>query len=267
MYNSDGVELEYPRQNANMVDLERDWDKNPMQPESAALKLRFSQLMSSEEPIEVALNMHSSTACTRFFVYHDSVGTSSYFTLLEQDFIGDVRNYYPEGIEPWNYYVSWTSGTPTHFPESWFWFNFRESVMALTYEDMNCEAAGNYQQTAYALLHGIADYLGLVSTILITDGDEVSGNFSLDQNYPNPVQLSKNSSASTVIQYQLETSQRIKLSLFDVLGRQIRVIESGLRGPGIHRIFIDVSNLANGTYFYQLQTSGGRQVRQLNILR
>ncbi|MCK5453584.1 MAG: hypothetical protein KAJ16_04440, partial [Calditrichia bacterium] len=155
MYNPDGVELEYPRENANGVDLESNWNANPVEPEVAVLRQRFTDLMASTAPIEVAMNMHSAWVGKRYFVYHDTAGTSVAFTILEQDFIGGVRYYYLTGIEPWNYFISWTSGTPLVYPESWFWLNHAEAVMALTYEDMNSASAGNYDITAYALLHGV----------------------------------------------------------------------------------------------------------------
>ena len=40
MYNPDGVELEYPRENANGVDLESNWNTNPVEPEVAILRQR-----------------------------------------------------------------------------------------------------------------------------------------------------------------------------------------------------------------------------------
>ncbi|MFQ5754064.1 MAG: M14 family zinc carboxypeptidase, partial [bacterium] len=164
MYNPDGVELELPRQNAHGIDLESNWNANPVEPEVTILRTRFKELMASSAPIEAALNMHSALACKRYFVYHAAAGTSEAFTILEQEFIGAVQGYFITGIELWNYFVSWTNGTPPYYPESWFWFNHQESVMALTYEDMNCLEAGQYDQTAFALLHGIADYLGFVIT-------------------------------------------------------------------------------------------------------
>ena len=33
--------------------------------------------------------------------------------------------------------------------------------MALTYEDMNCSDAGNYNITAEAIVRGVCDYLGI----------------------------------------------------------------------------------------------------------
>ncbi|MCA2005220.1 MAG: hypothetical protein LDL01_05420, partial [Ignavibacterium sp.] len=186
MYNPDGVELGYPRRNANNVDLESNWFTFPNEPEVAALKARFTELMSSTNPIEVELNMHSSSLCKRYFVYHDSAGTSPQFALMQQDFIEGVRSYYQNGIEPWNYYVSWTGGNPMKYPESWFWYYHGESVMALTYEDMyQCSGTGNFDITANAILRGVMDYMNIPTDVAIEDGI-IKGNFLLEQNYPNP---------------------------------------------------------------------------------
>ena len=269
MYNPDGVELGYPRENANGVDLESNWNTFPSEPEVQTLRNRFSELMSSPAPIETALNMHSAIACTRYFVYHDAVGTSYQYTILEKDFINGVRFYFPNGphgIEPWNYFVSWTSGTPLYYPESWFWLNFAESVMALTYEDMNCPEAGAYDTTAFALLHGVTDYLGVVTTIAFEPPLRQNQQLALDQNYPNPVQLSQQD-AHTIIQYKLQGPQNIRLSLYDVLGRRIATLDQGFRNSGTQRVYFDASKLSSGIYLYRLETPIGSQTKKLFIIQ
>jgi len=267
MYNPDGVELEYPRENAHGVDIESNWYAHPVEPEVAVLRSRFTELMATEAPIEVALNLHSAFACKRYFVYHDAVGTSPTYTVQEKGFIGGVRSYFMEGMEPWSYFVSWTSGTPLRYPESWFWTNFHEDVMALTYEDMNCDAAGEYDRTAYALLHGVADYLGVVVTSVVEAAEAVPDNFDLQQNYPNPVRLSEASSLSTIIQYSLQEVEPVRLVLYDILGRQVKVLDAGVRSAATHRVFFNASNLPAGSYFYRLQTTAGVRTRQLIIMK
>jgi hypothetical protein len=89
------------------------------------------------------------------------------------------------GFENWDYFVSWTSGTPDQYPESWWWMNHGENVMALTYEDMNCEAAGNYDSTAYALVLGVCEYIGL-DLSQIQNEASMPDSYYLLQNYPNP---------------------------------------------------------------------------------
>lgn len=166
MYNPDGVEKGpgrshgYARLNANQVDLEGGWDDTPAQPEVAALRAKFQEFMQGPLPIEVALNLHSDRFnCTRFFFYHAAAGTSAAYAEAEKDFIADVRAHFPEGIEEWSFVQSWTTGTPPQYPESFWWLNHQEQVMALTYEDANCPGASEFDRTARALVSGSVDYL------------------------------------------------------------------------------------------------------------
>ncbi len=159
MLNPDGVELEKPRENANDIDLESNWNKDVLEPEVAALKSHFIGLMEEQNPIRVALNLHSDQFnCTRFFFFHHANGTSEKFVELQKNFIGKVREYFSPGIEPWHFVVSWQGGTGLQYPEGFFWSHYRESVMALTFEDANCPTASEFDSTARALLLGAADY-------------------------------------------------------------------------------------------------------------
>lgn len=168
MYNPDGVELGKARWNAHDVDLESNWDENPMEPEPTALKRAFMGFMWGSIPIEVALNLHSDQYnCSRFFFFHYAEGTSAKYAELEKAFIGGVRAYYPGGIKDWGFVKSWASGTVTHYPEGFWWVNHGDKVMALTYEDNNsittagaqCPPASGFDSTGRALAMGSADYV------------------------------------------------------------------------------------------------------------
>lgn len=160
MYNPDGVELMHPRENANGVDIESNWNKPVLEAEVAVLKGHFERLMAAPVPVEVALNLHSDQFnCTRFFFFHEAGGTSEAFVELEKDFIGKVRGHFPSGIEEWHFIRSWEAAAGTQYPEGWWWIHHREKVMALTFEDANCPGAGEFDSTARALLLGSAEYL------------------------------------------------------------------------------------------------------------
>ena len=91
MHNPDGVELGFPRENANGIDVESGWDDNVLEPEVTVLQNRFIDLsFVIPNPIEVALNMHSAYACKRYFVYHHENGTSENFTELEENLYRDT---------------------------------------------------------------------------------------------------------------------------------------------------------------------------------
>ena len=266
MYNPDGVELGYDRENANGVDIESGWDDVPLELEVAVLKNRFIELtLLVNNPIEMALNMHSSYSCKRYFVYHDTAGTSESYTILEQQFINGVQSYFLGGFEDWDYFVSWTSGTPDQYPESWWWMNHGENVMALTYEDMNCDAAGSYDSTAYALVLGICEYLGLDLTQIQNEADKPSG-YSLLQNYPNPFNL------VTKLRYDLPENSHVNITIYDMLGRAVKTMVNQHQNAGHRSIIWDGTNdydntVSTGIYLYQIQAGAYTRTKKMVFLK
>ncbi len=79
-------------------------------------------------------------------------------------------------------------------------------------------------------------------------GPEIPRTARLLANFPNPF------SRSTVIAYELDEMRDVELSVYDVLGRRVSVLETGLRGPGRHEITFDAAAMSSGVYFYRLQT-------------
>ena len=260
MYNPDGVELEYPRQNANGIDLESNWDEYPVEPEVAVLRDRFFELMSSNSHIKVAMNMHSAYGTNRYFVYHDSVGTSALFTYLEQDYIEGVRFYYLNGIEPWYFMITWTGGTPTYYPESWFWLNFQEAVMALTYEDWNSTQAYNLDVTADAILAGIADYLDIDITN-IAKKPSIKTQFNLLQNYPNPF------NPVTNIEFQIPFDSRVQIKVYNMLGEIVAILLDNQIEEGKHSVCWDASSFSSGIYFYTIIADSYVETKKMVLLK
>lgn len=82
-------------------------------------------------------------------------------------------------------------------------------------------------------------------------GDDGSGDmpqsFRLNQNFPNPF------NPATTITFELPQASDVRLSLFDLLGREISVLLNERRSAGVHAVRLDGSSLASGVYFYRLQ--------------
>jgi PKD repeat protein len=78
---------------------------------------------------------------------------------------------------------------------------------------------------------------------------------ALHESYPNPV------NPSTRIAYDLPMAGPVRLSVFDALGRQIRVVVDGERPAGRHEILFDATGLPAGMYFYRLEASGTVRTR------
>jgi len=261
MYNPDGVELELGRQNAHNIDLERNWDTDPPEPEVATLRRRFQELMGTSEPIEIALNMHSASDCKRYFVYHDQAGTSREFATRQREFISGVREFFPDGIEPWNYDVRWTESRPTNFPESWWWNNHGKNVMALTYEDMNCARAGAYDTTANAILHGIARYLKLDQMSGVTAVANPPRGVQILGNVPNPVRT------YTSIRYTLPSSAPVRLAIYNVVGEKIATLVDEWQTGGAHDVPWQTHGAPPGLYLYTLSAGTVSLTGTLTVVR
>ncbi|MDX9759965.1 MAG: M14 family zinc carboxypeptidase [Bacteroidota bacterium] len=275
MLNLDGVELHRARENANGVDLESNWAAAVPEPEVVALRRHLALLMQSSVPIQVALNLHSAYNCKRYFVYHAEAGTSALFAQRQRYFIDLARARFPGGIEPYDYFVSWTTETPDRYPESWFWLNFREDVMALTYEDMNCATAGSYDRTARALLGAAADYLGLTGIVDVDDepAGVRSGRFA--DVFPNPasrdgvvtVRLAPASGWGASRDASTSPGGVLRVTLVDLLGREIATLYEGEDTPTARTLLLPTNGIVPGTYVLRAAGTDRVETRPLLILR
>jgi hypothetical protein len=87
------------------------------------------------------------------------------------------------------------------------------------------------------------------------------GKFGLMQNYPNPF------NPSTTIKYELPKSSDVRVSVIDMLGREVSVLVDERREAGIHEVKFDASALSSGVYFYRLQAEDFTQTRRLLLMR
>jgi hypothetical protein len=69
---------------------------------------------------------------------------------------------------------------------------------------------------------------------------------ALFQNFPNPF------NPETVIRYQISVVSHIKLTVFDLLGREIAILVNERKEPGEHSVRFVGQNFPSGIYFYQL---------------
>jgi hypothetical protein len=94
----------------------------------------------------------------------------------------------------------------------------------------------------------VLSIIDITLTSVESDGRGSPGNLarpgllSLKQNYPNPF------NPTTNIEYTLREPAKVRLSIFDILGREIRVLDDALKARGTHRVLWNVGNLPSGVY-------------------
>jgi hypothetical protein len=99
---------------------------------------------------------------------------------------------------------------------------------------------------------------------------ELPSQFSLEQNYPNPF------NPATVINYAVaapsevegqKLNRRVRLSVFDLLGREVAVLVNEPKQMGRYSVTWDASRCQSGVYFYRLSAGDYSQTRKLVILK
>lgn len=84
---------------------------------------------------------------------------------------------------------------------------------------------------------------------------------SLKQNYPNPF------NPSTTIEYTLPRASFVTLTVYDLLGREIRTLVNEPQLPGNHSIVFDASKIPSGVYLYRLQSEHFSETRKMLLVR
>ena len=88
----------------------------------------------------------------------------------------------------------------------------------------------------------------------------------LMQNYPNPF------NATTVISYSLPAAGYVEISIYNLLGQNIRTLRPQYQSIGTHYVTWDArddfgNNLASGVFFYRIKTNNFTHTRKLLLLR
>lgn len=85
--------------------------------------------------------------------------------------------------------------------------------------------------------------------------------FSLMQNFPNPF------NPSTEIVYEVPAPQKVRLTVFDIMGREICVLADGFQAAGRHRVSFQAGSLASGVYLYRIETPDRSVVKKMLLMR
>ncbi|NOS84862.1 MAG: T9SS type A sorting domain-containing protein [Ignavibacteria bacterium] len=102
------------------------------------------------------------------------------------------------------------------------------------------------------------------AVIGLTPGSSsIPGDYSLGQNYPNPF------NPTTNIVYKLAKSENVVITLYDLLGKQVKVFVEGVRPAGFNRFrFINSgSGLASGVYIYKIEAGTFVESKKMVIVK
>ncbi|MDP3831067.1 MAG: T9SS type A sorting domain-containing protein, partial [Ignavibacteriaceae bacterium] len=85
--------------------------------------------------------------------------------------------------------------------------------------------------------------------------------YTLNQNYPNPF------NPSTTINFSLAKAGNVKLTVYNLLGQEVKSLMNGVMEAGNHTVPFDASNLNSGVYLYKIESGSFVQVRKMTLMK
>ena len=94
----------------------------------------------------------------------------------------------------------------------------------------------------------------------------VPSDYKLYQNYPNPF------NPVTIIKFQLPSAGQkqykdVQLKIFDILGREVKILVNEKLSPGIYEAKFDASMLPSGIYFYKLVAGNYYETKRMVLIK
>lgn len=91
--------------------------------------------------------------------------------------------------------------------------------------------------------------------------NEIPSQFSLSQNYPNPF------NPTTHFEFQIASFGLVKLTIYDILGREIATLVNDQLQPGTYEVAWDASNYPSGVYYYKLKADDFSETKKMILMK
>jgi hypothetical protein len=100
-----------------------------------------------------------------------------------------------------------------------------------------------------------------VSGVTGVTGGERPDSYTLSQGYPNPF------NPSTRIRYTLPVAARVRISVFNQLGQEVRILVNEFREAGLYETAFDADGLPSGVYVYRMESGQFVDAKKVVLLR
>jgi len=134
----------------------------------------------------------------------------------------------------------------------------------------------SFDDESMMLETSVMTYTFLFDDILFMEFDTVTGidpaevpigaAFLLNQNYPNPF------NPSTNIDFAIPSAENVKLTIYDIRGRQVKTLVNQPMNPGHYLVIWNGKNdaqsqVSSGVYFYRIKAGDFVQSRKMILVR
>lgn len=92
-------------------------------------------------------------------------------------------------------------------------------------------------------------------------GNIIPDKYELHSNFPNPF------NPSTSIKFDIPSNTFAKLVIYDVMGREVKILVNEKLSPGTYQTSFEGSSLNSGVYFYRLITDGFSETKRMLLIK
>ena len=91
--------------------------------------------------------------------------------------------------------------------------------------------------------------------------NETPVSFYLNQNFPNPF------NPVTKITYGIAKASNVKVSVYDMTGRQVASLVNEYQNAGNYFVNFDASKYSSGIYYYKIEAGDFREVKKMSLIK
>lgn len=123
------------------------------------------------------------------------------------------------------------------------------------------EVAINWNAPLVYLVGAIESIIAEKTNTSSVQPEEIPSQIELEQNYPNPF------NPSTKISYSLSDPAQTKITIHDLVGKEISVLVDKFMTAGNHQVTFNATGLASGIYVYRLATDEHTITKKMLVLK
>lgn len=131
------------------------------------------------------------------------------------------------------------------------------SSHSYSFNDRNLSIGKYYYRLKQIDYNGNYEYFSLNSDVILKSPEK----YYLGQNYPNPF------NPSTVIDFNIPQDGFVIIKLFDITGREVRILMRKYTSAGFYTLNFNAEGLAGGVYFYTIDADKYKAVKKMLLVR
>ena len=173
--------------------------------------------------------------------------------------------------EPISIFVAFENGDPDYYK-----YLYEEIVLTgspTEYGPFEYQAEEDDPAVALKFFPGAHDAIYVYLDAIVVDDGEPEENeiallpdvrpaaFALQQNYPNPF------NSMTQIQYAVAHEAMVSLTVFDLLGKEVRTLVNEKQPAGMYVVDFNAQDLPGGVYFYHFQAGDFSVTKKMIFLK